>query len=264
MALGPGVLAVVGCVWAMGGAVRADVFRAGERLTFEARWGIVLAAELTLEAVERGSQGDGDFWRFVGTAHSRGPVEMFYRVRSRVESTARPSEFEAWRYFEDRHEGGHRYHRLTTLDFASGTGRWLNYAEGGNKKLKLSGPACDLLSVCYRVRSLPWRVGDRRALRVFADGAYHTVHLRAEWRGSRRVGPWAEQPVVKIVCDDVLEPAKSTTGRLEAWITDDARHLPLLGRLKVSWGTVEIALMEADGIVGPPLRRASEKARREG
>lgn len=255
----------VGCVAVLAQPLgaRGDFFRENERLTFEARWGIVMAAELILEAVDREVRAGVPCWHFVGTARSRGPVDVFYHVRSRIDSWARPEDYEAWDYLEDRFEGGHRYHRSTTLDFAEGTGRWVNHGEGGNKKLKLSGPACDLLSIVYRVRGLPWRVGDRRTFRIFADGKYHEVNIEADWRGRRRFARWGEQPVVRIVCGDVFEPAKNTKGRLEVWLTDDARHVPLLGRLKVSWGTVEIALTAADGIIGAPLRPAPEKGRRE-
>lgn len=241
----------------------ADFFRAGERLTFDARWGVVPAARLTLEAAGRAEHGGDPCWRFVGTARSRGPVEVFYPVRSRIESTALADGFEAREYLEDRKEGPHRYHRLTVLDFEAGRGRWINYGEGGDKKLKLSGSACDLLSVCYRVRSAPWKVGERREFRIFADGKYHDVTIEADWRGKKGFAAWGDQSVIRIRSDRVFEPSKKTTGRMEAYLTDDTRHVPLLGRLKVSWGTVEIVLAEAEGLAWP-LKREQETARRPG
>lgn len=245
------------------GVTGEDFFTAGEKLTFDARWGVVLAARLTLEAEAR-AEHDGDAcWRFVGTARSRGPVDVFYPVRSRLQSIAEAEGFEAREYLEDRKEGSHRYHRLTVLDFDEGRGRWINYGEGGDKKLKLSGPACDLLSVCYRVRSLPWKQGESREFRVFADGKYHDLHIEAEWRGKKVFPIWGEQPVIRIASDRVFEPAKNTTGRMEVYLTDDARHVPLLGRLKVSWGTVEIVLAEAEGLAWP-LERREEQPRRPG
>ncbi len=256
------MLALVAVAYPNGSAAD-DFFRAGERLTFDARWGVVPAARLTLEAVGRTESGGHACWRFVGTARSRGPVEVFYPVRSRVQSTALADGFEAREYLEDRREGKHRYHRLTTLDFDEGRGRWINYDEGGDKKLKLNGPACDLLSVCYRVRSLPWKVGDRREFRIFADGKYHDLHITADWRGKRSFPVWGERAAVKITSDDVFEPAKKTTGRMEVWLTDDERHLPLLGRLKVSWGTVEIVLAEAENLAWP-LQRREDSAKRAG
>ncbi|MCC6352647.1 MAG: DUF3108 domain-containing protein [Verrucomicrobiae bacterium] len=244
------------------GGLRAhDSFRAGEKLTFDARWGVVPAARLTLEAVGRADHEGEACWRFVGTARSRGPVEVFYPVRSKLQSTALEDGFQAREYLEDRKEGSHRYHRLTVLDFDEGRGRWINYGEKSDKKLKLSGPACDLLSVCYRVRSQPWKVGDRREFRIFADGKYHEVVIEAEWRGQREFPVWGEQAVIKISSDEVFEPAKNSKGRMEAYLTDDMRHVPLLGRLKVSWGTVEIVLAEAEGLAWP-LERRAESGRR--
>lgn len=228
-----------------------EPFREGERLTFDARWGVVPAARLTLEAVDQMDSDGKPAWRFVGTAHSRGPVEIFYPVRSRLQSTAFAEGFVTKEYLEDRREGKHRYHRLTTLDFEEGRGRWINYGEGGDKKLKLSGPACDLLSVCYRVRTLPWKVGDRRELRIFADGKYHDLNIKADWAGKRSFPVWGEQSVIRLSSDDVFEPAKKSTGRLEVWLTNDDRHVPLMGRLKVSWGTVEMALSKAEGLAWP-------------
>lgn len=243
-----GMLVSAACVSDPGAA---EPFRAGERLTFDARWGVVPAARLTLEAVDQMDSDGKPAWRFVGTAHSRGPVEIFYPVRSRLQSTALAGGFETKEYLEDRREGSHRYHRLTTLNFEEGRGRWINYGEGGDKKLKLSGPACDLLSACYRVRALPWKVGDRRELRIFADGKYHDINIAADWAGKKSFPVWGEQSVIRLSSDDVFEPAKKTTGHLEAWLTNDDRHVPLMGRLKVSWGTVEIALSKAEGLAWP-------------
>lgn len=237
----------------------AETFRAGEKLTFDARWGVVPAARLTLEAVGQMDSEGRSCWRFVGTARSRGPVEVFYPVRSRLQSTALVEGFETKEYLEDRREGNHRYHRLTTLDFEEGRGRWINYGEGGDKKLKLSGPACDLLSVCYRVRSLPWKVGDRRQLRIFADGKYHDITITADWAGKKSFPEWGDQSAIRIVSEDVFEPAKKSTGRLEAWLTNDERHVPLMGRLKVSWGTVEIVLSKAEGLAWPLIRQEAPK-----
>lgn len=245
------------------GLMGGEFIRAGEKLTFDARWGVVLAARLTLEAEGRADHDGDACWRFVATAHSRGPVDVFYPVRSRLQSIALAEGFEAREYLEDRKEGSHRYHRLTVLDFEEGRGRWINYGEGGDKKLKLSGPACDLLSACYRVRSVPWQPGDRREFRIFADGKYHELQIEAEWRGKKVFPIWGEQPVIRVTSDSVFEPSKKTTGRMEAYLTDDARHVPLLGRLKVSWGTVEIVLAEAGGLAWP-LERRGEMERRAG
>ena len=183
------------------GSMGDEFIRAGEKLTFDARWGVVPAARLTLEATGQADHEGDACWRFVATARSRGPVDVFYPVRSRLQSTALADGFETREYLEDRKEGSHRYHRLTVLDFEEGRGRWINYGEGGDKKLKLSGPACDLLSACYRVRSVPWQQGDRREFRIFADGKYHELKLEAEWRGKKVFPVWGEQSVVRITSD---------------------------------------------------------------
>ncbi len=211
-----------------------------ETLRYLVAYGPVLGAELTLktEKTENGS------WRFTGHCRSRGAVELFYKIRSSVTTTTHGPLFLANEFYEDRSEGGHRYHRYQFLDFRKRMGIWENYVSGHRKKLKVQGAAHDLLGVAYYVRGLPWEVGQSRLVSVFSDAAYHNLRFWCERRGVEQEGEFRGAATLRLRCDDVFEQATRRDGKLEVIVLDRADRLPVQLRLSVSWGTVVMRLCE--------------------
>jgi hypothetical protein len=244
------VLLWVGAASALG----AVPFVAGEKLVFEASWGLLPAARMESEVFE--VPGQPKVLRLVGRCVSVGAVEVLYPVRSVMESritTVRGRPDRSLSLYEDRHEGWHRYHRYTYLDFRKGYGFWANYISGNVKRFKLKEPAWDVVALVFHARALEWKAGQSRKMALFSDGKYQSVLLRAEAPRTAGIGQWAPRPVLDLVSDDIMERAVKRKGRLRATVTQDERHLPLTVRLELSWGTVRLDLSEAKGVVGDPL-----------
>lgn len=240
-------------IFLMANGIFAAPFQVGEKLTYQASWGPFVAADLTFEVAPATRS---NLWRFLGFCQSRGVVETFYPVRSRVESRVLKSPFVTESFFEDRKEGSRRYLRYTELDFQTKRGSWMNYETGKNKKLKLSeGPAVDLFSAVYYARTLNWVSDQTRHLQVFHNGKYRKLAFTAQDFRERNIKNWGKQKTFEIVCNEIFQAATETKGNLKVVVTDDEQHVPVEAQLNVKWGTVNLILTGAENLTGSALNK---------
>ncbi|MBX7158284.1 MAG: DUF3108 domain-containing protein [Verrucomicrobiae bacterium] len=230
----------------------AAPFQVGEKLTYQATWGPFVAADLTFEVA---SPFQPDQWRFQGFCRSRGLVETFYPIESRVESRALKSPFVTTSFYENRKEGTRRLHRYMELDFQNKWGLWYNYISGDIKKLKLKeGSAVDLFSAVYYARSLNWTKDQTRQINVFYNGKYRPLSFTAQNFRETNVPHWGKQKTFELVCSEIFQAATDVRGKLIVIATADERHIPLEARLDVKWGTVNLFLTQAENVTGAPLK----------
>ncbi len=235
-----------------------DTFVKGEHLTFKVVWGIFWAATLETEVL-RETTTSGEL-RLQTRLKSEGFVDAVYPIRSKVESRVNPDDLGSVSFYEDRNEGSHRYHRLTEFDLHRKRVIWANFKTGRvYDDIPFPEPATDIFTALFRARAMDWKAGQERKLRIFSDAKYATVTVRAEKSRRLQVGTWAQMKVLDLVSPDLYEAAMKRRGSLRATVTDDARHLPLLARLEMSWGTVRLDLVSATGIVGQPLAIEGDK-----
>lgn len=239
-------------------AGHAEAFRPGEKLIYEAHWGIVRAAQIQLEVARAPSNsGVPSGLLFRGECRSLGLVDTIYPIRSRVETLARASDFLPVLFTENRSEGKHRYERTMSFDFDTKIGWWKNNISGSNKRVRLPKHAYDQLTAFYALRHRGLQPGKRQILEVIADGRYEKLsYVTGEVR-ERTVGKWARMPTVEITSEDLMEKATRRKASMRMIVTADGRAIPLQVDLRASWGTVTLHLVEATGLVGQPLEQAA-------
>jgi hypothetical protein len=215
-------------------------FAAGESATYRVRWTNgpmnVSAGEMTLAV---GTPREGEAYRFLASAKTAPWVARFFEADAQLETTADARLFPI-SHVETIVEGKRRVERRIDFDF---TARQLRMITGGDPvTLPLAANARDPMTALFYVRTLP-----------LAPGASFSLPLSDNGRASRldiTVGPletvtldgqpwkvWRVEPRIR----QRIERQRPL--EITAWMTADARRLPVIMDISAGFGAVRAELM---------------------
>ncbi|HVE13757.1 MAG TPA: DUF3108 domain-containing protein [Elusimicrobiota bacterium] len=223
-----------------------------EVLEFEIKWGIfsVGTSDLRLERVL--DFGGTPAFYLASQARSNGFCDRFYPVRDLNESWIRASDRASLGYSKKLREGSFFRDEWVLYDYPRKAFLSKRTDKDGSSAFsagEIPGPVQDILSSIYYIRPSPLKVGDEVVL---------DVNTKSNWPLSIKVLKRAtiEIPSGRYKCV-VVEPFLRQEGlfvqkgkRLQVWLTDDARHMPVLMRVELLFGSVTAYLVKAS----PPYK----------
>lgn len=169
--------------------------------------------------------------------------------RERVESTVEPVTFTVEKS-KILDESGKRVRTTeTTFDRTKGVMTWTSRdpnnpsAEPRHAVTDFTGQLQDVLSAIYFIRTQPLEVGKTFDVFIGDGGRVYTIPVKViEKKRMKTVLGRVEvlhvQPEL-FGHDRLIDDEK---GEFSIWITDDARHIPVGGRVKTDYGTFDIKL----------------------
>ena len=213
-------------------------FQPGEKLKFLLRWNIIPAGEAVLMVQPMDEINGEPVFHFVMTAESNSFLDLFYKVRDRVESFTDIGMTHSVLYKNHQREGGTRRNIVVDFDWVNSK---VQYSRDGQKKapVTLVSGAFDPLGIFYYLRGLDLdkmssverpvsdgtkcvigrgNIVKRQTIRVPA-GTFHTLLI---------------EPDLKDV-GGVFE--KSKDAKIRIWVTADERHIPVKIQSKVVVGS---------------------------
>jgi hypothetical protein len=221
-------------------------FTPGERLSFVLSWSGIPAGKATLEVLPMADKETRPAYHFRMTAESNAFVDVFYKVRDRIDSYVDPRITRSLRYLKKQHEGSRRRDIVVEFDPA---GRSAHYKdEKRNKTISLKEGTFDPLGIFYYARTQPLAPGHQIQRRV-TDGLKNIM-------GRARIVSRQKITVIAGTFDTLLmEPEmehiggvfeKSKGAKIRLWVTDDARRIPVKIASKVVVGSFvgELAAIE--------------------
>jgi hypothetical protein len=213
-------------------------FAVGEAATYRVRWTSgpldVPAGQATISAV---APHGSERFRFQVVATTAVWVSRFYEANVRLESAA-DDRILPLRYTELVDEGVRRTERQLDFDFGR---REVRLTSGGTPiTLPLSAQSRDPVSALFFVRTLPISTGATFALPVNDNGRRLTLHVNVIGRESmtldgRTWDAWKLEPRVSDRID--RDPLAIT-----AWVSADARRIPLVIEVSAGFGSVRVEL----------------------
>jgi Protein of unknown function (DUF3108) len=202
-------------------------FRSGEKMTFQVRWSFILAGEATIELLPVTNISEKDAHHFLFTAKTSEFVDIFYKVRDRIESYTDISMHHSLFYYRS-HEG--KSVKDTTVEFDWDKNQAQYSRIGESKKtdpLPIPEGTFDPLSVFFVFR-IPVTDGKQVVLgkvnvikeeKVIVNGTSYDTFLVEPELGN--IG-------------GVFE--KSKDAKLQIWVTSDDRRIPVRIKSKVIVG----------------------------
>ena len=215
-----------------------DSIPIGERLYYSATWRLWPAGNALLTLGRRGRDRAITF-----SAASTGVVSVLFPVRDQIESFYNPSDFCTTSIRKDTLEGRrklrtrivyNRQRRRLTLEETNLSGHRPKY-----KHVRLPIPGCvlDLFTALYYVRELPLKLNEVYNFPVNEGGRTVEVRLIPDLK-ERVVTPAGTFNTIRAVPHIFHTAVFHRPGRMWIWFSDDRRHLPVMVKAKVSWGTI--------------------------
>lgn len=225
-------------------------FAVGEKLTFEIAYGLINAGTAKMVVADTQWVAGRPCLHVVTTAKSNAFVSAFFTVRDTVETFMDVDGLYPHYYDKRINEGG--YHASRSVRYLQDENRVI-YTKSRLRKDKVRTKvdtaqvppfSQDILSAFYFVRTLPLKVGQAVEVPVYGEGKFYPLQVLVHKRETIKV------PAGRFKCL-LIEPVLQSEGifkqdgRLQIWVTDDARRLPVLMKSKVAIGSIDCKLTKA-------------------
>ena len=244
---------------------RTRPFELGEELHFEAEFSRSLLRKLDVadlkfraarsplkETTAKDSQQTKPYaLTFSADIASKGFFARLFdlKFRERVESTVEPASFTVERTTILDEQGKRVRTTESTFDRSKGKMTWTSRdpnnpsAEPRHAITDFSGQLQDVLSAIYFIRTQPLQVG--KTFEVFIGDGGRVYMIPVKVVEKKRMKTILGRVDVLRVNPELFGPERlidEEKGEFSIWITDDARHIPVEGRIKTEYGTFEIKL----------------------
>ncbi len=227
-------------------------FAPGEILTYQLRWSVIPAGVAVLEVQPATTINGTQAYHLVLTARSNSFVDVFYKVRDRIDAYAALDMTRSLLYKKQQQEGKTR--RKVVVDF-DWNKQIVQYSNFNKKEKSISVPpgAFDPLSVFFYLRLQTLKVG-ALVSRPITDGKKCVIgnaRIIKKEKVSLASGiheAFLVEPELKHV-GGVFE--KSKNAKIQVWVSADQRCIPLKIASEVVVGSFVGKLVAVEGIRWP-------------
>jgi len=248
-------------------------FELGEELHFEAEFSRALLRKLdiadlkfraTRTPLEQANDGSKPYaLTFSADVASKGFFARLFdlKFRERVESTVEPISFTVEKTTILDEQGKRVRTTESTFDRSQGKMTWTlrdpnnPAAEPRRAITDFSGQLQDVLSAIYFIRTQPLAVG--KSFEVFVGDGGRVYKVPVKVVEKKRMKTILGRVDVLRVNPELFGPERlidDEKGEFSIWITDDAQHIPVGGRVKTDYGTFDIKLKRIITNPPPPAR----------
>jgi len=239
------VLVAFSC-WGIDALAKDLPFRQGEKMVYQARWGIVSAGQSVIEILPDQIVNDVRTWHFSMTTTTNAGMDLIYKVRERKDSYMDLNRMRTVLY-KEKEEGNHPRDVVVTYDWAKGT---VTRYENGNMGDTISVPTgtIDPLGLFFFIRMNRLKVGEVLEFPV-TDGKKHwdtkaTVVRKEQLTiNGKTYDTLLVMPDMKRL-EDVFKK-KDEQPDLMIWFSADDRQVPVKIESKVIIGTFVFELVSA-------------------
>lgn len=212
-------------------------FQPGEKMHFVLKYGLIPAGSATLEVQDMKVIQGIEAYHFVLTARSNSFIDLFFKVRDRIDSYADTEMNHSLYYKKDQKEGKTRRNIKVDFDWQNNKSTYVNF-DSEPKVINLLPGTFDPLSVFYFTRLLDFSEKDQFEHPV-TDGEKNLMGVL------RVIGTETIKVPAGIYDTVVLEPdlnkiegvfSKKQRAKIKLWVTNDDRRL--------------LVQMESEAVVG--------------
>lgn len=241
----------VGLLFAPGSVCGAEIpFVCGEKLTYELRWENVPAGEATLEVRSIKTINGTQAYHFVMKAKSNKFVDIFYKVRDRIDAYANMEMTCSVYYKKNQSEGPHKKKERITFDWEKGQAQYTDFSKNRDPIELLPG-SFDPLSAFYYTRTAIANGNKKLIERPVTDGKNNVIG-RAKITKSETITLKNGQTFDTLRLEPEMRHIggvfkESKGAKIYLWVTADNRCIPVQVKSKVAIGYFVGELVSIEG-----------------
>lgn len=207
----------------------------GERLTYDVRFGALKVGTGAMEVRAVDDVRGRDAWHTVFSIKGGVPL---YKVDDRMESWIDTASFTSLRFVQETNEG--RRHRTKRIELYPERGIYVEEGATPTDKPTVDQPL-DEAAFIYFLRRVPLVVGETHSFDRYFKPDRNPIRLEVLRRERIEVPAGTfETIVVRPIIK--AKGIFSENGQAEVWLTDDARHVMVQMKAKVSFGSLNLQL----------------------
>lgn len=225
-------------------------FAPGEKLEYQLRWENVPAGSAWLEVLPIKTIKGRPAYHFVMIAESNAFVDIFYKVRDRIDAFANVEMTRSMHYVKKQLEGNHDKDEVVEFDWDKNSARYSNYGKKKKNPITLLDGSFDPLSAFYYTRTMGFDIGGQLE-RPITDGKKNVIgRMRVVKRETIKLlsGQTYDTYLVEPEMNHVGGVFKESKGsKIQLWVTADKKRIPVRIQSKVSVGHFIGELVSASG-----------------
>lgn len=219
----------------------------GEKLTFDVSYGVINAAEATLE-IKSEELSDTPIWLITSTASTTRFFDSIFKVRDLVQSYWEKDSLRSLRFSKRLNEGAYEQYRVHTYDhekMKSTYQRW-NFKKQSfrTKSMPIAKDTQDILSAFYKTRQFNLVPGKSVLVNVTSDGQTYTTEVFVHKRETID-SIFGKKSCLVIEPKLKGEAVFKQSGKILIWVTDDEYKVPLKMTSKITVGAFTATLKSA-------------------
>ncbi len=223
-------------------------FAPGERLVYVLKWEFIPAGEAVLEVKGVASINDTKAYHFFLTARSNAFVDVFYKVRDYIDAYADVQMGRSLYYTKNQREGSHRRNEIIEFNWQKNEATYSNFGKK-EKPVVLHPGTFDPLSAFYYTRTLEL-IPKTQIERPVTDGKKMVIG-RATVIKREKISVESGHYDTLLLEPEIKDLGgvfkKSKDAKIQIWVTDDHRHIPVKIKSKVVVGSFTGELVSVEG-----------------
>jgi hypothetical protein len=224
-------------------SVHASPFPVPEKFVYDLTWAGIKAGTASLEL-----KNDDGRIRIISTAHSADWISVFYTVDDRAESivsedSRRSSLGLPESYRLKLREGKHRKDKEVIFDHEKNRAKYVDHLGEEYKEIDVPPLVFDPISSFFYLRTLRLVVGEPVYITMFDSKKVYNVEVQV-LRKEKVTIP--EGTFHTIVVKPLMksEGIFYRKGEILIWLTDDAKHIPVMMQTKIPVGHITATLVQ--------------------
>lgn len=230
-------------------------FVVGEKLQFEGK--IIKLISVTIgDLILEVAEPEGDRINLKIDAASRGTMLKLFRYsfKQQITTLADADELHAFSSFKHDVQKQKVRDSKTTFDYERQLVTWVETNPNAPTEpprtiaSDLNGNTFDIVSALYYLRTLPLALGYSTTVNVSDSGLVYRIPLKVAARERQKTifgQVWCLRVEPELFGPNRFFEQK---GKMEIWVTDDARRIPVRARVNAEVGKVDIRLKDAQNL----------------
>jgi len=221
-------------------------FPVGEKLTYTVAWGFINVAECCITS-EWINEDGRDLIAIRLRNRSNSFLDKIFPVDDFMESVVDPATFVPLRFTKKLSEGRYRLHEVTTFDHQNKTAHWKHLLKDKQSDFAIDSDTRDLLSFMYFMRAQKFQMNSNYQFRVMADEKLYELLVTPAGIETFDIDGFGDVRSMKVDPEAKFQGLFVRVGRLQAWISDDARYLCTKAMAKTPFGSVKLYIHKVEG-----------------
>ncbi len=224
-------------------------FQIGEKLTYEVKYGIVTAGQMSLEVNETHFRSDLLAYKITYKAWTSSFFDNIFKVRDELETIMDMERMIALRFSKRLNEGSYRQYRVHFYYPEQGTSLYMRYQFKSRdfieEMMEIEEDTQDIISALYWLRREELLPGDSKFINITTDGRNYEAEVRIV-RTEMIDTIWGKKEC--LLLEPLLKEEAIENESVKLWITNDEHKIPVRMDIKLKFGSFSVRLIRVENV----------------